>query len=51
MRIYGRDFKERLEEVGWRVTVDGYVRELDPATVRKYGLATDQDIYLCTKPL
>jgi len=50
VRVYGRDYKERLEEAGWRVTVDGYVRELEPAMIKKYGLATDQDIYLCSKP-
>ncbi|MGQ9586560.1 MAG: class I SAM-dependent methyltransferase [Anaerolineae bacterium] len=51
VRIYGRDYKERLEGAGFQVRVDDYVRTLEPAVVRRYGLAVDQDIYFCVKGL
>jgi SAM-dependent methyltransferase len=50
VRIYGRDYKERLEKAGFTVKVDNYVRDLDVNIVRKYGLK-DEDIHFCTKPL
>lgn len=49
VRIYGRDYKERLEKAGFTVRVDSYVRELSPDTIKKYGLMRDEDIYVCTK--
>jgi len=50
VRIYGLDYKDRLESVGFRVNVDSYVKQLDDDAVRKYGLMKDEDIYLCSKP-
>jgi SAM-dependent methyltransferase len=38
VRLYGRDFPERLREEGFRVTVDPYVRDLDQETVARHGL-------------
>jgi len=49
MRIYGRDYKARLESAGFSVTVDGYVRELDEAAVQTYGLNVKEDVYVCRK--
>ena len=48
VRIYGRDYKNRLERAGFAVKVDDYIKNLGADEVRKYGLA-DEDIYLCTK--
>src|SRR3990172_12855809 len=50
VRIYGRDYKDRLEEAGFTVRVDNYVRELGFDRVKRYGLIGDESIYLCTKP-
>lgn len=50
VRIYGRDFKNRLERVGFTVRQDSYARELDPTLLHRYGLRTDEDIFYCTKP-
>jgi SAM-dependent methyltransferase len=50
VRIYGRDYKERLEKAGFSVKVDCYFQELAPDIVKKYGLQ-DEEIYFCTKPL
>ena len=49
VRIYGRDYKDRLEEAGFTVKVDGYVRELGDDKIKKHGLSEDQDIYFCAK--
>jgi 2-polyprenyl-3-methyl-5-hydroxy-6-metoxy-1,4-benzoquinol methylase len=48
VRLYGRDYKERLQKAGFAVKVDRYIRELEPDVVRKYGLP-DEDIYFCAK--
>ena len=46
IRIYGRDFADRLRGAGWDVRVESYVRELDERTIARYGLLHDDDIYL-----
>jgi SAM-dependent methyltransferase len=50
VRIYGRDYKERLEAAGFKVRVEDYVKELDRRLVKKYSLMEDEKIYFCTKP-
>jgi SAM-dependent methyltransferase len=50
VRVYGRDYKERLEKAGFAVKVDSYFKELPAEAVRKYGLQ-NEEIYFCTKPL
>jgi SAM-dependent methyltransferase len=49
VRTYGRDYRDRLAEAGFAVTVDGFVRELDERTVRRIGLKRTEDIYFCRK--
>lgn len=49
VRIYGRDYKQRLEKAGFTVKVDTYVRELTDDMIKKYGLKKDEVIYFCTK--
>ena len=48
VRRYGRDFKNRLEDAGFKVRVDGYAKELSRELFEKYGLV-DIDIYFCRK--
>ncbi len=50
VRIYGLDYRDRLESAGFNVKVDGYVRKLGSAKIRRYGLSKGEDIYFCTKP-
>ena len=50
VRLYGHDFKDRLAEEGFEVTVDGWIRTLDQATLDRYGLFPLEDIYVCAKP-
>jgi len=49
VRLYGRDYKDKLEATGFKVKVDGYVRTLDSNQINKYGLKETEDIYFCTK--
>lgn len=49
VRLYGRDFQERLEEAGFRVEVDDWVRHLDEATIARHGLFRSEDMYVCRK--
>lgn len=51
VRSYGRDYWERLERTGFRVTVDDYLRRLGPQVQRRHQLGDDLDVCLCTKPL
>ncbi|HEY5531326.1 MAG TPA: methyltransferase domain-containing protein [Candidatus Anoxymicrobiaceae bacterium] len=51
VRVYGRDFQERLESAGFIVTREDYAAELGPDAVRKYALNPSSSIYLCTKPV
>jgi SAM-dependent methyltransferase len=49
VRLYGGDFPERLEEEGFDVTVDGWVRTLDQATLERYGLFPLEDVYVARR--
>ena len=49
VRIYGRDYPQRLEETGFEVTVDEFARELPALTVGQLGLDTAEAIYVCRK--
>jgi hypothetical protein len=48
VRKYGRDYKDRLEEAGFKVMVDAFHKEFDDAARRRYGLRK-QDVYYCEK--
>lgn len=50
VRIYGRDYVERLQKAGFEVRVDGYVRELGAEMVRRYGLMEQEDVCFCRRP-
>lgn len=49
VRLYGRDYKDRLERAGFTVKLDCYVTELRDDKIKRYGLMKDEIIYLCTK--
>jgi len=50
VRVYGRDYKNRLEEAGFVVKVDNYVQQLEDSVIRQYALMRNEEIYLCSKP-
>jgi hypothetical protein len=49
VRLYGLDFKERLEQAGFAVSVELYRPEPAKDVMRRYGLKDDDEIYLCKK--
>jgi SAM-dependent methyltransferase len=49
VRVYGRDFKGRLEQAGFRVSIESYRPEPAKDVVRRYGLTQHDEIYLCRK--
>jgi ubiquinone/menaquinone biosynthesis C-methylase UbiE len=46
VRMYGRDYKDRLESAGFEVLVDDYLKNINAETLRKYGMDAE-DIYFC----
>ena len=49
VRLYGADYNDRLEDAGFSVEVDGFVRDLDDRTVTRFGLMRSEDVYRCKK--
>ncbi len=49
VRIYGRDYKERLEKASFIVKVDCFISEIEEKFVKKYGLDKNEKIYYCEK--
>jgi SAM-dependent methyltransferase len=55
VRLYGRDFPDRVRSAGFDVEMVRYGQALDPARRARYGLLDHEspfradDIYLCTK--
>jgi len=49
VRRYGPDYKDRLMEAGFTVTVDGFVRGFDDRTASRFGLMRNEDVYFCRK--
>ena len=50
VRIYGLDYKDRLERAGFIVKCYNYVSELEDDAIKKYGLSKYENIYFCIKP-
>jgi len=50
VRIYGLDYKNRLEQSGFSVKLDDYVKQLSDEVIERYGLMKDENIYFCSKP-
>lgn len=49
VRIYGRDYSQRLRKGGFKVIEEDLQSELGPELVKKYALPTDEKIYLSIK--
>lgn len=50
VRIYGRDYKDRLIKARFVVEVENYGQQFKNSVIRKYGLKKSEKIYLCSKP-
>jgi len=49
VRIYGRDYKDRLEQAGFTVYAERYVQELGEKATTRYCLDKNETVYLCLK--
>jgi predicted SAM-dependent methyltransferase len=49
VRVYGRDYKERLESAGFAVTIVDYSEQVGKMRIEECALGTDLDIYVCTR--
>lgn len=49
VRIYGCDYKKRLEEEGFIVRVESFTQEMGMNMVKRYGCQENEDIYICSK--
>jgi SAM-dependent methyltransferase len=49
LRLYGKDYKQRLERCGFQVKEEEFVKQLPPETVSKFALVSET-IYHCIKP-
>jgi SAM-dependent methyltransferase len=49
VRIYGRDYKDRLTSAGFKVNEDDYIKSISEQEIKKYRLAPDELIYYCSK--
>jgi len=50
VRVYGRDYKDRLEAAGFVVRVIPYAEHLSEEDVRRNCIVRGDDVYLCTRP-
>jgi SAM-dependent methyltransferase len=49
VRIYGRDYITRLENVGFKVELFDVKEEFSEIEINKYSLLADEKIFVCTK--
>ncbi len=50
VRYYGLDYKDRLEQAGFKVTVDKFLDNMSEEDIQRYRLKKSEEIYLCIKP-
>jgi hypothetical protein len=50
LRVYGRDYIERLQEAGFSVTMDTFVRQLSDKSIERWGLMKEELLFICKKP-
>ncbi len=51
VRLYGKDYADRIRSVGFEVREDHYAEELGPELIRKYALPPREIIYFSRKPI
>jgi len=49
VRLYGKDYPDRLRSVGFEVKVEDYAKEIGMEAVRRFALPIDDPIYFCKK--
>lgn len=49
VRIYGQDYKRRLESIGFKVELYDIKKELNIKEIKKFGLNREEILYVCRK--
>lgn len=49
VRIYGKDYADRLTKAGFKVKEDHFVQQFSDEDIKKYGLSKKEIIYICKK--
>ncbi len=49
VRMYGKDYADRIRSVGFEVEESKYVEEFSPEEQKRYALPTDEIIFYCKK--
>ena len=49
LRLFGRDYGDRLSAAGFKVTESDFINEIDPKLVERYALPKDELVYYCEK--
>ncbi|MDX1629831.1 MAG: methyltransferase domain-containing protein [Fulvivirga sp.] len=49
VRLYGKDYPDRIRQAGFEVTEDNFVHELPPGAIERYALPRNEIIYFCRK--
>jgi SAM-dependent methyltransferase len=50
LRVYGRDYIDRLSEAGFYVTPDTFVQQLSNKMINTLGLMKEEVLFICKKP-
>lgn len=50
LRVYGKDYKDKLEEAGFEVIEDDFVNDFSEEEIDRYRLDKNELIYHCYKP-
>ncbi len=51
VRLYGKDYRVRLESVGFQVEPFSFVRKFGDAARRRYALLEHEDLYVAVRPM
>jgi SAM-dependent methyltransferase len=51
VRVYGRDYIERLRDAGFHAAPDTYVQQFSDTVIEKFGLMKEEILYICRKPV
>ena len=49
LRLFGRDYGDKLTAAGFKVTKSNFINEIDPKLVERYALDKNEIVYYCQK--
>ena len=49
LRLFGRDYGDKLASAGFKVTESNFINEIDPKLVERYALDKNEIVYYCQK--